>query len=92
VSPVGSEPSGIRTQWDPNPVGSEHTCPRPFHLELQHATLSCVFPVDVVDLTWLTVHHHKNHLIYVAEGDGITIYPGGDESNPMVVPLKVGRP
>ena len=22
-NPVGSEPGGIRTQWDPNPVGSE---------------------------------------------------------------------
>ena len=32
--------------------------------------------------------HHKDHLIYVLEGDGVTIYPGGDESNPMVVPLK----
>jgi len=33
------------------------------------------------------VHHHKDHLIYVLEGDEITIYPGGDESAPMVVPL-----
>jgi len=33
-------------------------------------------------------HHHKNHLIYVLEGDGVTIYPGGDESAGMVVPLK----
>ena len=24
------------------------------------------------------------------EGDGVTIYPGGDESAPMVVPLQVG--
>lgn len=37
-----------------------------------------------------TLHHHKDHLIYVAEGDGVTIYPGGDESAPMVVPLQVG--
>jgi len=37
-----------------------------------------------------TLHHHKDHLIYVAEGDGVTIYPGGDESSPMVVPLQVG--
>jgi len=36
------------------------------------------------------LHHHKNHLIYVLEGDGVTIYPGGDESAAMVVPLKVG--
>jgi len=35
-------------------------------------------------------HHHKDHLIYVVEGDGVTIYPGGDESAAMVVPLKVG--
>jgi len=35
-------------------------------------------------------HHHKDHLIYVLEGDGVTIYPGGDESAAMVVPLKVG--
>ena len=33
-------------------------------------------------------HHHKDHLIYVLEGDGVTIYPGGDESAAMVVPLK----
>jgi len=33
-------------------------------------------------------HHHKNHLIYVLEGDGVTINPGGDESAAMVVPLK----
>ena len=26
------------------------------------------------------LHHHKDHLIYVVEGDGVTIYPGGDES------------
>jgi len=36
------------------------------------------------------LHHHRDHLIYVAEGDGVTIYPGGDESSPMVVPLQVG--
>ena len=36
------------------------------------------------------LHHHRDHLIYVLEGDGVTIYPGGDESNAMVVPLKVG--
>ena len=36
------------------------------------------------------LHHHRDHLIYVLEGDGVTIYPGGDQSNPMVVPLKVG--
>jgi len=35
-------------------------------------------------------HHHKDHLIYVIEGDGVTIYPGGDEAAAMVVPLKVG--
>jgi len=36
------------------------------------------------------LHHHKDHLIYVLEGDGVTIYPGGDESAAMVVPLQVG--
>lgn len=36
------------------------------------------------------LHHHRDHLIYVEEGDGVTIYPGGDEDKPMVVPLKVG--
>ena len=24
-------------------------------------------------------HHHKDHLIHVLEGDGVTIYPGGKE-------------
>lgn len=32
----------------------------------------------------------QDHLIYVLEGDGVTIYPGGDESAAMVVPLQVG--
>jgi len=35
-------------------------------------------------------HYHKDHLIFVLEGDGVTINPGGDESAKMVVPLKVG--
>jgi len=30
------------------------------------------------------VHHHKDHLIYVLEGDGVTINPGGDESQAIV--------
>lgn len=34
------------------------------------------------------VHHHKDHLIYVLEGEEITIYPGGDKEKPMVVPLQ----
>ena len=32
-------------------------------------------------------HHHKNHLIYVLGGEEVTIYPGGDESAAMAVPL-----
>ena len=36
------------------------------------------------------LHHHRNHLIFVLEGDGVTIYPGGDESAPMEVPIKPG--
>lgn len=32
-------------------------------------------------------HHHKNHLIYVLEGEEITILPGGDEGAAMTVPL-----
>ena len=36
------------------------------------------------------VHHHKDHLIYVLEGDEVTIFPGGDESAAMSVPIKVG--
>lgn len=35
-------------------------------------------------------HHHRDHVIYVEEGDGITIYPGGDESAGMEVPLAPG--
>jgi len=34
------------------------------------------------------VHHHKDHLIYVLEGDEVTIYVDGDESKPMAVPIK----
>jgi len=33
-------------------------------------------------------HHHKDHLIYVLEGDGVTIYPGGKEEDAMAVPLQ----
>ncbi|XRB10092.1 hypothetical protein NFJ02_45g112560 [Pycnococcus provasolii] len=33
------------------------------------------------------VHHHRDHLIYFLEGDQVTIYPGGDESAAMDVPL-----
>lgn len=34
------------------------------------------------------IHHHKDHLIYVLEGDSVTINPGGDESAAMTVPLE----
>ena len=33
-------------------------------------------------------HHHRNHLIYVLEGDQVTINPGGDESAAMAVPIQ----
>jgi len=36
------------------------------------------------------VHHHKDHLIYVLEGDEVTIYPNGDEGAAMSVPIKAG--
>jgi uncharacterized cupin superfamily protein len=32
----------------------------------------------------------QDHLIYVLEGDGVTINPGGDESAAMAVPLQPG--
>jgi len=35
-------------------------------------------------------HHHKDHLIYVIEGDQVTIYPGGDETAAMAVPIAPG--
>lgn len=35
-------------------------------------------------------HHHKDHLIYVLEGEEVTIYINGDESSAMTVPLAVG--
>merc|ERR1711998_394334 len=35
-------------------------------------------------------HHHRDHLIYVEQGDSVTIYPGGDESQAMTVPLQPG--
>ena len=35
-------------------------------------------------------HHHRDHLIYVLEGDGVTIYPGGDKEAAMAVPLAPG--
>lgn len=36
------------------------------------------------------LHHHRDHLIYVLEGEEITIYPDGDETQGNAVPLKVG--
>lgn len=35
-------------------------------------------------------HHHKDHLIYVVKGNEVTIFPGGDASAAMVVPIKAG--
>lgn len=34
------------------------------------------------------IHHHRDHLIYVLEGDQVTIYPGGDKEKAMEVPIK----
>eukprot|EP00930_Biecheleria_cincta_P087249 TRINITY_DN7649_c0_g2_i7.p1 TRINITY_DN7649_c0_g2~~TRINITY_DN7649_c0_g2_i7.p1 ORF type:complete len:246 (-),score=57.90 TRINITY_DN7649_c0_g2_i7:194-931(-) len=34
------------------------------------------------------VHHHRDHLIYVLEGDEVTINVDGDESKAMAVPIK----
>jgi len=34
------------------------------------------------------LHHHKDHLIYVLEGDEITIYPDGNLDDPHAVPIK----
>ena len=36
------------------------------------------------------IHNHKDHLFYVLEGDEVTIYPGGDKSDPQAVPIKAG--
>ena len=33
------------------------------------------------------LHHHKDHLIYVLEGDEVTIFPGGDMDKGMAVPI-----
>jgi len=35
-------------------------------------------------------HKHKDHLIYVLAGDEVTIYPGGDKSSPVTVPIAPG--
>lgn len=35
-----------------------------------------------------TLHNHKDHLIYVLEGDEVTIYPGGNMEDPHAVPIK----
>ena len=36
------------------------------------------------------VHHHKDHLIFVLEGEEITIYPCGDQAAAMTVPIAFG--
>ena len=35
-------------------------------------------------------HHHRDHVIYVLEGDEVTIYPNGDEAVAMQVPISAG--
>lgn len=35
-----------------------------------------------------TLHNHRDHLIYVMEGDELTIYPDGDLDKGAVVPIK----
>jgi len=35
-----------------------------------------------------SLHDHKDHLIYVLEGDEVTIYPGGDMEKGHAVPIK----
>jgi len=35
-----------------------------------------------------SLHYHKDHLIYVLEGDEVTIYPGGNMDDPHAVPIK----
>jgi len=34
------------------------------------------------------LHHHRDHLIYVLEGDEVSIYPDGDMADPHAVPIK----
>ena len=34
------------------------------------------------------LHHHKDHLIYVLEGNELTIYPGGNMDDAHPVPIK----
>jgi uncharacterized cupin superfamily protein len=34
------------------------------------------------------LHHHQDHLIYVLEGDKITIFPGGDETKGNDIDIK----
>lgn len=36
------------------------------------------------------LHNHRDHLIYVLEGDEVTIYPEGDKDQPQVVPIAPG--
>lgn len=35
-----------------------------------------------------TLHNHRDHLIYVVEGDELTIYPDGNMEDPHPVPIK----
>lgn len=35
-----------------------------------------------------TLHNHRDHLIYVMEGDELTIFPDGNMETPAVVPIK----
>lgn len=36
------------------------------------------------------LHNHRDHLIYVLEGDEVTIYPDGNMDDPHAVPIKTG--
>mmetsp|Transcript_2914 Transcript_2914/g.7607 ORF Transcript_2914/g.7607 Transcript_2914/m.7607 type:complete len:236 (+) Transcript_2914:73-780(+) len=35
-----------------------------------------------------SLHNHKDHLIYVLEGDQLTIFPGGDMENGQAIPIQ----
>eukprot|EP00443_Scrippsiella_acuminata_P061237 CAMPEP_0115570050 /NCGR_PEP_ID=MMETSP0271-20121206/105502_1 /TAXON_ID=71861 /ORGANISM="Scrippsiella trochoidea, Strain CCMP3099" /LENGTH=79 /DNA_ID=CAMNT_0003004581 /DNA_START=23 /DNA_END=262 /DNA_ORIENTATION=- len=35
-----------------------------------------------------SLHYHRDHLIYVLEGDEVTIYPDGDMDKGKIVPIK----
>lgn len=79
--PCGDFPAGAVTPFQVSP-----SCYTILAENDDWITGKVVLKVGEVD----TVHSHKDHLIYVLEGDEVTLFPDGDKDKPVAVPIKPG--